>query len=305
MTAIVLYESTPAAEAFVIDLHGVADGGVSAPDGGHDTPIALNSPSAIDFNLVTDDAVIAGDDGVGILAAPYSGSSTIILHPGLVGTTKAGVAVSPDGARAIRVNEDGPPLLIRPNVGPVEGGTTVTIEGLEFVPDAGPADGGTSVSFGGVAATGVVVLGPNLLTAVTPPNDAGPVDVVLTNPSTTALAGYTYLTLATLSQVQPAFGPTAGGTSFTLTGTAFQAGAAVSFGGLPALAARLRRHRGPAVPAPLLSRTQAKLQLPLASLRRRRRQPDLNRRPARTAPARAHCSASLSPLSAAAGSPPA
>lgn len=68
-----------------------------------------------------------------------------------------------------------PPTVasVVPIRGPTGGGQTVTIAGANF------EAGATAVSFGGAAATGVTVLSPTQLTAVTPPHAAGVVDVVV------------------------------------------------------------------------------------------------------------------------------
>src|SRR5262249_2282266 len=61
-------------------------------------------------------------------------------------------------------------------------------------------------------------------------------DVVVTNPdgqSTTLANGFTYGS-PTLSSIDPNSGSTTGNTSVTLTGTNFNGGATVSFGGTPA-----------------------------------------------------------------------
>src|SRR5437016_13781897 len=63
---------------------------------------------------------------------------------------------------------------VTPNTGPTAGGTAVTIGGSGFLAT-------TSVTFGGTAATSVVVVNNNTITAVTPAHAAGAVNVVVTN----------------------------------------------------------------------------------------------------------------------------
>ncbi len=66
---------------------------------------------------------------------------------------------------------------ISPSSGPAAGGTAVTITGVAF-------ETGAAVTIGGVAAVGVDVAGPGLLTATTPALPPGAShDVVVTNPS--------------------------------------------------------------------------------------------------------------------------
>jgi len=67
---------------------------------------------------------------------------------------------------------------VSPSSGPAAGGTTVTITGTNF---ASPA----TVTFGGVAATGVQVLSPTQLTAISPAG-TGKVDVRVTAPGGTS-----------------------------------------------------------------------------------------------------------------------
>jgi uncharacterized protein (TIGR03790 family) len=66
-------------------------------------------------------------------------------------------------------------MFVAPQSGPDTGGTPVSIDGLHFEP-------GVRVFFDGVEALDVVRINANHLTAVTPPNQAGPADVTLENP---------------------------------------------------------------------------------------------------------------------------
>ncbi|MGA4731946.1 IPT/TIG domain-containing protein [Micromonospora taraxaci] len=121
---------------------------------------------------------------------------------------------------------------ITPDEGPQSGGQTVTITGTGFIP------GGTTVTFDGVPATGVTVApGGASLTAVTPPGAIGPASVVVSTVNGTAPPlGYTYLpdgSAAVITGLTPTSGPTAGGTTVTITGTGFTGAAGVDFDGLP------------------------------------------------------------------------
>ena len=120
---------------------------------------------------------------------------------------------------------------ITPNVGPTAGGTSVTLTGTNFVP-------GTTVTVGGNAATGVTVGSTTGLTFVTPPGAAGPVDVVVNNggggDGDVDRRLHLHPADPTVTAINPAIGPVAGGTLVTLTGTDFQVGATtVSIGGQP------------------------------------------------------------------------
>ena len=119
---------------------------------------------------------------------------------------------------------------VSPTAGPTGGGNTVTITGTGFTTDS-------TVNFGSNPATGVVINNPTSITA-TAPAGTGTVNVTVTNPvgtSTTNNADhYTYDPTPTVATVSPAAGPTAGGTSVTITGTGFTGATAVSFGSAPA-----------------------------------------------------------------------
>ena len=65
---------------------------------------------------------------------------------------------------------------ISPVTGPIAGGTTVTINGTNFV-------AGATVTFGALAATTTTFDSDRKLTAITPASAAGPVSVTVTNPA--------------------------------------------------------------------------------------------------------------------------
>jgi phospholipase C len=67
------------------------------------------------------------------------------------------------------------PQSISPNAGSTNGGTQVTISGANFL-------SGATVTFGSAAATNVVVVNSNTITAITPANPAGTINVTVTNP---------------------------------------------------------------------------------------------------------------------------
>src|SRR6185295_3815829 len=118
---------------------------------------------------------------------------------------------------------------VTPSSGPTTGGTAVTITGTNFAT-------GATVSFGGTAATNVNVTSGTTLTATTPAHAAGNVAVVVTNPdaqSATLASGFTYAAPPppSVSSITPDTGPATGGTSVTITGSNFVAGASVRIGG--------------------------------------------------------------------------
>ncbi len=172
-----------------------------------------------------------------LVASATSLTATTPAHaPGAVD-----VAVrNPDGQSATLANAftyEAPPrnlvlTAISPASGPTSGGTQVTLAGNGFAP-------GITVTLGGVAATNVVVASETSLTATTPAHAAGAVEVVVTNPDTTRATlanAFTYVQAPapTVASLNPSTGPTAGGTTVTIVGANFVAGAHVRIGGVDA-----------------------------------------------------------------------
>jgi hypothetical protein len=110
-------------------------------------------------------------------------------------------------------------------------GTSVTITGTNFT-------GATAVTFGATPATSFTVISATSITAVSPAG-TGTVDVKVVTPNgtsaTAAADQFTYSANApTVTGISPAAGPSAGGTSVTITGTNFTGATAVNFGATPA-----------------------------------------------------------------------
>jgi len=94
-------------------------------------------------------------------------------------------------------------VSLSPHSGPFQGGTAVTISGQGLA-------GTTSVTFGGVPATGVSVVSPTQVLAVTPPGSIGTVEVAVSGPWGTFMApgGFSYVNVivppwASLLEVAP------------------------------------------------------------------------------------------------------
>lgn len=123
-----------------------------------------------------------------------------------------------------------------PDNGPPAGGKVVTIIGANFT--TGTQQTSPSVTFGGAAATRVTVLSATQLNVVTPAHAAGTVTVKVTRTDGTSAIlanAFTYISSSfALYSVSPLSGPAAGGTQVTISGSGFQSGAGVSFGGFPA-----------------------------------------------------------------------
>lgn len=110
--------------------------------------------------------------------------------------------------------------------GPVGGGTVVVVSGTSFT-------GTTSVTLGGTAVRPTVLSGSQLR-VTTPAHAAGLVHVQVRTPAGTsgasAASAFSYEAVPTLTGVSPASGPTAGGSTVTLTGTGLARATAVQFG---------------------------------------------------------------------------
>jgi hypothetical protein len=119
---------------------------------------------------------------------------------------------------------------VSPSAGLIEGKTSVTITGANFT-------GATAVNFGTKPAASFTVNSATSITAVSPAEPAGTVDVTVTTPEGTSATSsadhFTYVPpgpAPTVTKVSPATGPVAGGTSVTITGTNFSGVTAVKFG---------------------------------------------------------------------------
>ena len=114
-----------------------------------------------------------------------------------------------------------------PAVGPVSGGTTVTISGTGLA-------NATAVKFGTVAAT-IVSNSDTQLVVTSPAGIVGTVDVtVVTAGGTSGVTGadqFTYAAAPTVTGLSPASGPATGGSTVTIAGTGLANATAVMFGG--------------------------------------------------------------------------
>ncbi|MCC7002496.1 MAG: IPTL-CTERM sorting domain-containing protein, partial [Gemmatimonadaceae bacterium] len=84
---------------------------------------------------------------------------------------------SPEGPGSVVTVTPAPAVgSITPTTGPVQGGTTVTIDGADF-------SGASAVRFGAVAATSFTVVSDTRIIATAPPNAAGAVDIIIVTPA--------------------------------------------------------------------------------------------------------------------------
>ncbi len=154
---------------------------------------------------------------------------------GAVGTVDVTVA-TPGGTSAV-VSADQFSYVAMPTVttvspalGSTAGGTSITITGTGFT-------NSTIVAFGTTVVTDLVIDSATQIT-VTSPAGTGTSDVTVINTggtsSVSAVDQFTYVAGPLISGVSPASGPTAGGTSVTITGAGFTGATAVYFGTTPA-----------------------------------------------------------------------
>lgn len=159
-------------------------------------------------------------------------SITATVPPGLtLGTVNVTVttpfgtsAINPGDQYTYTVGAPNPPQidLLNLNYGSFNGGNTITVTGTGFI------NGVTSVSFGGVPGTNVVVNSNQSLTIVAP-EGTNSVTVTATTPYGTSLPsdGSTYYYIfgpPAVTSLSPNFGPEAGGTVITITGSGFVTG---------------------------------------------------------------------------------
>ena len=115
---------------------------------------------------------------------------------------------------------------VSPVAGPLSGGTQVTITGTNFA-------GASTVDFGNQAATSFTILSATTITAPSPSQAAGSVDITVTSSSGTSATSsadrFSYESPPTVSAVSPVAGLPAGGSSVTITGTGFTGTSAVHF----------------------------------------------------------------------------
>ncbi len=149
------------------------------------------------------------------------------------GTGAVGVTVTtPSGTSAIVAadlfNYEVAPVVsgISPASGPIGGGTLVTITGTGFT-------GATAVDFGASPVTSVTVSSGSSITAVSPAG-TGTVNVTVITPGGTSATStadqFSYATAPSVLFVIPKFGPAAGNTLVTISGTGFTGATAVDFG---------------------------------------------------------------------------
>ncbi|MEE4419005.1 IPT/TIG domain-containing protein [Streptomyces bugieae] len=176
----------------------------------------LSGTTAVRFGAVVAPSFTVVSDAQVMAVAP-AGSGTVQITVSTPGGTSNGVAYTYASVPVVS--------SVSPNQGPVSGGNTVILTGVNF-------SGAAAVTFGSAPATSFTVDSPTRISAVVPAGAAGAVQVVVTGPGGTSAPGATYFYLGApvLSSITPASGTLSGGTSVTLTGSQFLNATAVRFG---------------------------------------------------------------------------
>ncbi|GHU07981.1 hypothetical protein FACS189431_3410 [Alphaproteobacteria bacterium] len=109
---------------------------------------------------------------------------------------------------------------VSPSQGPLAGNTTITITGTDF----DTVTGMTVVKVGGNVCSSPSVQSATKITCTLPAGTAGPktVTVETTGGNSSKADAYEYIAAPTVATISPNSGPTAGGTSVTITGTGFR-----------------------------------------------------------------------------------
>ncbi len=220
----------------VVPNQGPVAGGTNVTITG--TNFAAGDPKlAVHFgaNLATNVNVV---DSTEITATSPASTLPSVDHSGPVDvtvTTSGGTSATNPGDvftyfAAPTINPAGPGLTgIVPDSGPTTGGTNITITGTGFL-------AGSTVRFGnpvtGPLATNVMVVDADHITATTPPDTAGTINVTVTDlGGTSNPEPFTYVAAPNIgiNGLNPAFGPDTGGTVVTMTGTGLTGITGVTF----------------------------------------------------------------------------
>ncbi|MGA2037590.1 MAG: IPT/TIG domain-containing protein, partial [Acidimicrobiales bacterium] len=189
----------------------------------------LSNVSAVMFGTVPATQIYSygGGGGVVVAVAPPHAPGTVdvtVVTPG--GTSSTGSADQYTYVPSVPTVTG-----VSPYSGSTSGGASVTVSGSGFT-------GATGVDFGSTPAASFSVNNDNTITATSSLGSVGAVDVTVTTTLGTSATGladkFTYVPVPTVTGVSPTSGPTAGGTSVTVSGSGFTGATGVDFGSTPA-----------------------------------------------------------------------
>jgi hypothetical protein len=204
-----------------------------APDGGSDAggttvTIAgtrLSGATEVDFGGIPAQFAVNNDTSITAVSPPaFAGTVDVTV------TTAGGTSATSAGD--LFAYSAAPPAVtgVSPNNGSENGGDLVTISGQNL-------STAVEVDFGGVASS-FWVNDDGSITAVSPSESPGTVDITVINSDGTSATGagdqYTFVAAPTVTGLSSTGGPTVGGTAVTITGANLSAATEVDFGGVPA-----------------------------------------------------------------------
>jgi hypothetical protein len=250
---------SPAGSAGTVDIRIVTPGGNSAASGADQFLYVVPVPTVTGLSVTG--GKLAGGTTVNITGTNFTGATavnfggtpaasftvisatsiTAVTPQESAGTVPVTVTTQYGTSATSAVDQftfTSTPIVtgVTPSAGPLAGGTTVTIQGENFV-------SGATVDFGTKAATGVSVSADDTsISATSPAGSAGTVDIQVVTAGGSSATGsaadqFTYVPAPTVNSVTPVSGSTLGGTAVTITGTNFSGTGytvtAVNFGGNP------------------------------------------------------------------------
>jgi sugar lactone lactonase YvrE len=179
------------------------------------------------FSRIPDSVTVGGSAATNVRIVS-STEITVTAPPHVAGTydvvaTSKGAGSALSAADRYTYVAPQPVISSMPAAGSSPGGEDIWIYGSGLT-------GTTSVSFGGVPAVDVEVINDGIVHCFSPAHADGMVTVTLTTAGGTATAQFDYREPAAVTSISPAKGPTAGGTTVTITGRAFSGATAVDFG---------------------------------------------------------------------------
>ena len=204
------------------------------------SPAPPQGPQGTSVVITASAGVLTGATAVqfgGVNASSFNvTSATSITAIAPTGTGTVSVTVATPTGTATTTNQFtyvGAPTVtsVSPPSGPPGGNYQVTISGTNL---AAP----TAVNFGSTPATSFTYNSGTQQITATVPAGTGTVDVTVSTPFGTSAINrpgdqFTYTTLPAVIGISPTSGPSAGGTSVTITGNNLAGATAVKFGGVP------------------------------------------------------------------------